>query len=67
MSAWVCVDDDEEEIILGEKPFRTRHCWMCDTSIIYLPKGSIKKLIGHTLTWADEAVQLKNKPLNLII
>lgn len=26
---------------------------------IELPKGTIKKIIGHDLTWDDEAVQLK--------
>lgn len=25
---------------------------------IVLPKGSIKKLIGHKLTWVDEPVEL---------
>lgn len=26
--------------------------------IVYLPKGSIKKLIGKTLTWEDEPYEL---------
>ena len=28
-------------------------------SAIFLPKGSIKKLIGKDLTWEDEPVELK--------
>ena len=28
-------------------------------SDIELPKGTIKKLIGHELTWEDEPVELK--------
>jgi hypothetical protein len=28
---------------------------------IYLPKGTIKKLIGRDLTWSDEPVELKEE------
>lgn len=30
-----------------------------NTGCCYLPKGSIKKLIGKELTWDDEPVELK--------
>lgn len=30
-------------------------------SDIYLPKGSIKKLIGRELTWEDEPVEIKEE------
>ena len=59
MSAWVCVDEDGDELITDQKPIKTGYVWVSDKDIVYLPKGSIKKLIGRKLTWADEPVELK--------
>jgi hypothetical protein len=66
MSAWVCVDEDGEELITAQKPIKTSYVWVSDKDIIYLPKGSIEKLIGRTLTWDENPVELKDhKPYSL--
>ena len=59
MSAWVCVDEDGDELITDQKPIKTGYVWVSDKDIVYLPKGSIKKLIGRTLTWESDPVELK--------
>ena len=62
--AWVAVDKDCEEYIYGSKPNR-RSDWLLwetdinDDSMVLLPKGTIKVLIGRELTWEDESVELK--------
>ena len=63
--AWVAVDKDGEEVVFGEKPKRefTLYLMWIPCTIkagngCELPKGSIKKLIGHELTWDDEPVEL---------
>jgi len=66
MSAWVAVDKDGDEIITTYQPFRATGYWNSDFDKIYLPKGSIKRLIGHTLTWESEPAELKeDKPYSL--
>ena len=30
----------------------------CETDTVYLPSGTIEKLIGRKLTWADDPVEL---------
>ena len=67
--AWLAVDGiSGQEIIFEEKP--TRHqsklCWGYRYADNYnpevsLPEGSIKKLIGRTLTWDDEPFELKDE------
>jgi hypothetical protein len=63
MSAWVAVDKDGEELILDHKPkiIRKNEYWYRDSSNISIPKGSIEKLIGRTLTWVDKPVELKEE------
>lgn len=39
-------------------PFSDSEWGVMDSSVI-LPKGTIKKLIGHELTWEDNPVELK--------
>lgn len=56
--AWVAVDKIGEELISRTEPFRVGDYWI-GYSIVRLPKGSIKKLIGRELTWNDEPVKLK--------
>lgn len=63
--AWVAVDKDGTENKYSVKPKRHYN------GILYLyttkgkgiktelPQGSIKKLIGRTLTWEDQPVELK--------
>lgn len=57
--AYVATDEDGEEYVYEGKPRRREYTWICDSELCGLPKGSIKKLIGRTLTWADEAVELE--------
>ena len=56
--AWVAVDKIGEELILRTEPFRVGDYWI-GYSIVHLPKGSIKKLIGRDLSYDDEPVELK--------
>lgn len=65
--AWVAVCKDGTELMCKNKPIRFLSGWedtegeyegFCDYSII-LPNCSIQKLIGHSLTWDDEPVELK--------
>ena len=55
--AWVEVDKIGEELISRTELFRVRDYWI-GYSIFYLPKGSIKKLIGRELSFNDEPVEL---------
>ncbi len=58
--AYVAVDVDGSEYIYRYKPKREYDEWAYGgDSFIKLPQGTIKKLIGHTLTWDDEPVELK--------
>lgn len=69
---YLCVDKDGTERIIecevycerrmGKEPFRDKECWGYaphNDACIQLPKGTIKKIIGHELTWEDEPVELK--------
>ena len=63
--AWLAVDENEKECIFETKPIRnrryniwrlqSRHC-MC--GVINLPKGTIEKIIGRSLTWEDCPVKI---------
>ena len=59
--AYVAVDKDGTNVIYGDKPKRkdSHWLWLCGEETVYLPKGSIEKLIGKKLTWEDEPVELK--------
>lgn len=60
--AWVAVDRNGMEYIYPIKPSRDRDFFITDYGCdIYLPKGSIKKLISRDLTWQDEPVELKEE------
>ena len=56
--AWVAVDHIGEELISQTEPFRVEDYWI-GYSIFHLPKGTIKKLIGRKLSFANEPVELK--------
>lgn len=68
--AYLAVNKDGDEIIFGDKPIREHNSiWdyspeALDTNMCFLPKGSIKKLIGKELTWADEAVEFNRFTIN---
>ena len=62
--AWVAVTKQGREFISMCKTIRVTdednyYGWKDTFTEIYLPKGSIKRLIGRELTWNDEAVELK--------
>ena len=62
--AWVAVNKNNRECIYEKKPKRC-YCsiWALDSllgSVVELPKGSIKKLIGRELSWKDEPVELSS-------
>ena len=61
--AWVAVHKNGSEVIFDFEPYRWNDSfWVEDTGDdIYLPKGTIKKLIGRDLTWEDEPVELKEE------
>jgi len=63
LHTYLAVDEDgEENIFDGDLPIRglkeEMNWWILDGSsynkYVSLPKGSILKLIGKELTWADE-------------
>ena len=64
--AWLTVDSDGSEYIYSEKPRRYKNCWDMAYdedgypigSMVLLPKGTIKKLIGKDLTWEDDPIEL---------
>ena len=62
--AYLCVDR-EDEYIADNIPSRNFFEWMGWTNtdgetctLISLPKGTIKKLIGREMTWEDEPIDL---------
>lgn len=72
--SWLAVDKGGCEHIFAEKPCRNESntLWICsvvylygqryaNTGCCYLPKGTIKKLIGRELTWDNEPVELKEE------
>lgn len=61
--AWVAVHKNGDEVIFDFKPYRYNDFfWVVDDGDdIYIPKGTIKKLIGKELSWQDEPVELKEE------
>lgn len=64
--AWLAVDKDGSEVIFNSKPKR-KGCYWENTEwgegddyneVVFLTKGTINKLIGHTLTWDDKPVEI---------
>ena len=60
--AWLAVDKDNTEYIYEDEPFRINTgYWWSYLGVVRIPNGSIKKLIGRELTFADEPVELKEE------
>ena len=58
--AWLSVDADGTETISIYEMFRRSSVDAWDVKDpIYLPEGSIEKLIGKKLSWEDEPVEIK--------
>jgi len=61
---WLAVDKDGSEIICENHLQRDDCFWALmssDDDYIYLPKGSIEKLLGYKLTWSDEPVMVEGE------
>ena len=61
--AWVATDANGQETIFEFEPERKQDLFWVEYigDFLYLPKGSIKKLIGRDLDWNDEPVELKEE------
>lgn len=57
--AYLACDKDGTEMIFDIHPYRREDDWCSAGDYVYLPHGSIAKLIGRELTWEDEPVELK--------
>lgn len=65
--AWLAVDEDGTEIIFRDKPLKYnkpsyKGIWHPEDTdhefYVELPKGTIEQLIGRTLTFNDDAIEL---------
>lgn len=68
--AWLAVNKNGQEVVFNNKPSKCRGEWCYYVEItiegenggyfeeIFIPKGSIKKLIGKDLTWDDEPIEI---------
>lgn len=58
--AYLVVNKNGQEIIFEYPPFRLGAMWSSysDNWHIYLPNGTIEKLIGRKMTWEDAPVEL---------
>lgn len=61
--AWVAVDANGQEIIFEFEPERVQNLFWAEYigEFLYLPKGTIKKLIDRDLTWEDNPVELEEE------
>lgn len=59
--AWLAVDKDGSEVKFNYKPTRVVDSWwsICGDNQRYMPQGSIQKLIGRSMSWKDEPVELE--------
>lgn len=50
------------EVIFQFKPYRENERWFSDlgelSTGVFLPKGSIKRLIGKEMNWEDEPIKI---------
>lgn len=60
--AWVAVDKDEKEHIFMDEPERDNSAFGSGLAqYVPLPKGSIEKLTGQKLTWADDPIKIEGE------
>jgi len=60
-NAWAAVDHDGDECISNFRMVRASTGWVCQDlnyDPAYVPRGTIKRLLGHNLEWGDEPVLL---------
>lgn len=66
---WLVVNKNGQEKLYYQKPVRDSESrsWMCLGHVdIVLPKGSIYRLIGKTLTWKDEPFEFTDVVINTV-
>lgn len=59
--AFVAVDQDGAEYIYSYIQLRLDKKWSCvgfGSSYVFIPSGTIKKLIGFDLKWEDDPIEL---------
>lgn len=61
---YLATDQDGSEYMYFKKPQRQEHgAWAVpDGSLsdsLFLPRGTIEKILGHPLTWNDEPQEIK--------
>ena len=66
MFAYLAVEPNGNELIISEPPHRFDEystCgWFCSSNssqCVSVPRGTIKKITGKTITWADEPIKLE--------
>ena len=66
MFAYLAVEPNGNELIFSEPPRRFDEystCgWFCSSNssqYVYVPRGTIKKITGKTITWEDEPIKLE--------
>ena len=66
MFAYLAVEPNGNELIFSETPCRIDEhstCgWFCSSNssqCVSVPRGTIKKITGRTITWADEPIKLE--------
>lgn len=62
LSRWLAVDQDGEEWIYDILPERKHNAWGIDrymNNAMFIPQGTIEKIIGRALTWEDEPIEIK--------
>lgn len=66
MFAYLAVEPNGNELIFSESPRRIDEystCgWFCSnnsTQCVNVPRGTIKKITGKTITWEDEPIKLE--------
>ena len=66
MFAYLVVEPNGNELIFSEPPCRIDEhstCgWFCSSNssqCVSVPRGTIKKITGRTITWADEPIKLE--------
>ena len=66
MFAYLAVEPNGNELIFSEMPCRIDEhstCgWFCSsnsTQCVNVPRGTIKKITGKSITWEDEPIKLE--------
>ena len=66
MFAYLAVESNGNELIFSEPPCRIDEhstCgWFCSSNssqCVSVPRGTIKKITGKTITWEDEPIKLE--------